>query len=534
MLLMCSVSACKDNDDKNHDNDNKEQQVKELLEKVGATKIMNAYDEENCVVYTIEPGSNSPQATIKKSVYRNDIKEGTGAFRIEYTFAAKANTPAPEYVSLQQLWGDYRSDLSFHPLGISLNVKGKQENKGSLRFILIQNETTSTSEDKRQYFQYVDKDILSREGWQRLVIPYSFFSLYKGLTGSDTLNLARIIGYRIDIVNDKNESASGEILIDGLEQLTSYKPEYGTPKFTSLFIQLNKVYENADWDTHFKDCKEIGIDTWIIQYSQGFGGENNISWYSGTNAPWNEVQYTIIDDMVKAAERQNFKLIFGLYGGDYSSTNLNDPAQYDLLYDRNKIVLDELYEKFADSACFAGWYITEEFHDGTYPLGWHNDPARTLLAEYLQNVAAYAKAKPKKFSVQIAPALWRGMPADKCGEWFKSIFEKTPDVDFLYLQDVGGRCLTDTDVDLPNYFRYIKQACDETGVEFGVDIESFLSCWCPDVPYRSKNWAELEEQLYVAGLFTTHITNFSWATFKPGLDSFEGYKNYLKKNNLLK
>lgn len=237
--------------------------------------------------------------------------------------------------------------------------------------------------------------------------------------------------------------------------------------------------------------------------------------------------------MVAAAERQDFKLIFGLNGGDYDNTRLSDPAMYNELLEKNKVVCDELFANFGNSSCFAGWYITEEFHDGRYPAGWQTETPRNLLAEYFQNVASYLKTKPTQFEVSIAPALWRGMPADMTGKWFKAIFEKTPDIDNLYLQDVGGRCLADFDVDLPNYFKHIKQACDDTGVKFGVDIESFMQCNCPNVPYRAKTWAELEEQLYIAGLYTDRISNFSWLTFQPGVNSFEGYKEYLRKNNLL-
>ena len=93
---------------------------------------------------------------------------------------------------------------------------------------------------------------------------------------------------------------------------------------------------------------------------------------------------------------------------------------------------------------------------------------------------------------------------------------------------VGGRCLVDFDVDLPNWFAEIKKACDANGVIFGVDIESFKECWCPRITMRTKPWTELEEQLRVAGMFTDHITNFSWATFKPGTDTYEGYKKYLE------
>ena len=179
-----------------------------------------------------------------------------------------------------------------------------------------------------------------------------------------------------------------------------------------------------------------------------------------------------------------------------------------------------------------GWYITEEFHDGSYPVGWQQEPELAMLAKYLEGVASYIKSKSDK-PVAIAPALWRGLPADLCGKWFERLFKRTPSIDNLYLQDIGGRCLVDFDVDLPNWYAEIKKACDATNVKFGVDIESFKSCWCPNVDYKAKDWSELKDQLMVAGLFTKYITNFSWATFKKGTNNYDGYKAYLKENNLL-
>ena len=273
----------------------------------------------------------------------------------------------------------------------------------------------------------------------------------------------------------------------------------------------------------------MGIDTWIIQYAEGFNDRTNekSSFYSPTNLPWVTKQYDIMNRMFDAAERNGMKLIVGLYPGDYSKEDTTKPEQYEFLVERNKQVFDELFALWGNHPSLAGWYITEEFHDGSYPVGWQQEPALSMLANYLQTVAAYVKSKSPK-EVCIAPALWRGMPADLCGKWFGKIFAQTPDIDVLYLQDIGGRCLVDFDVDLPNWFAEIKKACDANGVIFGVDIESFKECWCPRITMRTKPWTELEEQLRVAGMFTDHITNFSWATFKPGTDTYEGYKRYIE------
>lgn len=504
----------------------------ELLKQVKATKTLNAYDEENCNVYSVEQGSNSPKAVIDKSVDYVSKIEGNGSFKIKYNFAGVSMNANNEYVSLEETWTDYRPDLSFHPLGLSVWIKGGSGNNDILRVMLIQDSTLTTKRADCHYFAYTNDTILSKNDWHRLVIPFTSFKHYSG-DKDEKLNLSRFIGYRIDVINKNMKAHSGELNFDALEQLTSYEPEYKKAQFSSLFIQLGDEYQGENWDAAFKACKEINIDTWIIQYSQGYGDQNDVAWYSGSKVPWNRTEIPIIDEMVKAAERQNFKLVFGLYGGEYASDK-NDPEGYNLLYDRNRQVIDEIYAKFCGSKCFAGWYITEEFHDGSYPDGcWQGDVARGLLADYLQRVAKYCKSKPNKFPVQIAPALFRGKPAVLCGEWFKSIFKKTPEIDYLYLQDIGGRCLVDFDVDLPNYFAEIKNACDETGVNFGVDVESFLNCWCPDVPYHAKTWDELKDQLLVAGMFTKNITNFSWATFRPGIGAFDDYKDYLKENNLI-
>lgn len=134
--------------------------------------------------------------------------------------------------------------------------------------------TQGTLHDKGrwQFFEYVDKEVLTQEEWTRVVMPYEAFTFVKGHDmGDNKLMLNRFEGYRIEVTNDEGVMCTGSFCIDNLEQLTSYAPEFkGTPKFSSVFIQLDGVYENTDWDKEFKASQEVGIDTWIIQYAEGF------------------------------------------------------------------------------------------------------------------------------------------------------------------------------------------------------------------------------------------------------------------------
>ncbi len=530
ILAFCSCTKPAVEDNSTAEQERKEKEVAELLSCVHSSKPINTFDEKNTWYYTMGPDANSPLAKIRRNVVTGSKIEGDGSFAISYSFSGIHTGNQAEMVYFQHRWGDFRPDLGFEPLGLSMWIKGHRTNKGVFRFVLLQDDKMfPDNQTIRQTFEYSDSEILKKEEWTRLVLPYSWFKNYYG---EGKLDPSRCIGYRIEIVNEAGVSIDGcEFLIDNLEQLTSYMPQYKVgSRFSSIFIQLNKIYQNYDWEQAFKSCLEVGIDTWIIQYSIGFGEENNVSWYSNTALDFVQTKYAIIDEMVSAAEKTGFKLIFGLFGGDYSKTNTQDQKIYDALLTKNSLVADEISANFGSSPCFAGWYITEEFHDGTWPVGWHADKARDMLGTYLNSVAKYAKSKNAKL-VCIAPALWRGMPADLCGKWFEGLFKNTPDVDVLYLQDCAGRgpsTITSVQVDLPNYFSHIKKACDNTGVKFGVDVESFMSCSSPEIPYQAKNWEELKLQLEMAGNFTDFITNFSWATFKPGTGGFNEYKEYVE------
>ena len=521
-------------------------QKQRIINDTRAVKSINPYDELGCEIYDITNPNKTEGTAYLDYEIGNDQKEGSGSFKLMYNFTGTPNEGDREFVYFQQRWGDYRVDLSFHPLGLSIWVKGNSKNKDAVfRFIIMEDEK-QFSEDaphdytrKRwSYYAYEDTEVLSKDGWTRLTMPYSAFKQYKKGEGtqSDKLLMNRNEGFRIEIENASGEAWKGECQIDNLEQLTSYELKGGTPKFSSVFIQLNKdAYENEDWDQQFQDSRAVGIDTWIIQYSEQFTGnddDTNVSFYKNTNLPWVDVKCDIIDKMFEAAARNGMKIILGLYPGDYSKRDLLDPTKYNINTQRNKMLFDEVYEQFGNNPCLVGWYITEEFHDGSYPVGWQQEPELAMLAKYLEGVASYIKSKSNK-PVAIAPALWRGLPADLCGKWFESLFKRTPNIDNLYLQDIGGRCLVDFDVDLPNWYAEIKKACDATNVKFGVDIESFKSCNCPNIGYKAKDWVELKEQLMVAGLFTDYITNFSWVTFKKGTNNYDGYKAYLKDNNLL-
>lgn len=99
-----------------------------ILNNTKAVKSINSYDELGCEIYDI-PKREEGKAFLDYEL-GDDQKEGTGSFKLIYNFTGNSTADAPECVYFGQRWGDYRVDLSFYPLGLSIWVKGKKGNKG--------------------------------------------------------------------------------------------------------------------------------------------------------------------------------------------------------------------------------------------------------------------------------------------------------------------------------------------------------------------------------------------------------------------
>ncbi len=505
--------------------------VKELtsLKTSSLTKFINNFDYD-CDYFMMTKTEGTAVAKMNLSIDPVVKHQGAGSLKCDFVFKGTPKGAVNERVTMRKLWGNYRPDLSFHPLGLSIWIKSDALATDNLVIHLLQqNEGYTLANDSLKIFSFTSQVDLSRADWQQIMIPYTWF---KAQNAKDKINLRRIVGYEFIIENTSNTPHSVIMNFDSFEQLTSYKPVFKrNAKFSSIFIQLHaKPHENLDWETTFRAYKEVGIDTVIIQQATRHDKTGSISNYSGTKLPGIVKRYHMIENVFDAANKTDMKVILGLNAGKYPEKK-SDAIAYEKLLETNKVIIDELYEKFSNHDLIAGWYISEEYHDGFW-RGWWKPEDAYLLSDYQEKVAAYAKSKPKKFLVAVAPALWRGRPADMTYDFYRRILQKTPSVDILYLQDCAGRrniINEDLLVDLPNYFAMVKKACDESGVQFGVDIESFTKGNCKTT-YGTKNWKDLKLLVDIAGMFTQNISQFSWASFRPGVGAFDDYRKYITGN----
>ena len=122
----------------------KQEEVEELISKLGATKYISNCDFDANNKFKPFQLVESIGASIELMI-DNEVKhQGEGSYRLEYNFTGKNVRGGAQRVAIRQTWyDDYRSDLSFHPLGISLWLKSQKGNTNAITIKLYSKMRTS-------------------------------------------------------------------------------------------------------------------------------------------------------------------------------------------------------------------------------------------------------------------------------------------------------------------------------------------------------------------------------------------------------
>jgi hypothetical protein len=471
----------------------------------------------------------------------HDFFEGGSSLQVSYNLAPSGNA------EIFRSYGTNTLDLSFLSQSLSLAIKGQASQYPQLRFMLYEdlNQNGDPFEQEDDIFEFVaPANTLNNPSWSILDMPYSAFTKFGG--GSSTLDLNRIYAWRIFLENPSTGSAiSGTLYFDDLRQNTTYlPPTSGTAKMTGTFLQLwnDPVCGNcgnwnqAQWEAQFDKMKAVCIDQVVVQY----GVWTNVAWYSPTSLP-STTAYATLNHLFAAAEVKGIKEISGLYfEGEFEHSNSSDASYYNFLLSKNQTVIDDLWTLFGSSTAFGGWYIPQEIHD----LYWRSETDKNLLANWLQNTAAYAKSKSSTAPVMIAPFFGPWAPADYTENWYNDVLAIAASVDWVVPQDGAGTFanqamgpphLKSLEVDVPHYLTAIKNACTAQGVTFGVDVELFSD---PN-PRTPASIDRVRRQLWEAGLHTTseNIFGFGWLFMQAELSSaaqelYNDYETYAACNPL--
>ncbi|MFN3402463.1 MAG: DUF4434 domain-containing protein [Cytophagaceae bacterium] len=460
--------------------------------------------------------------TVSLSVANITGQEGSSCLRVNYNI----NNTTGNYLEIFRGFHTSTKDLSFSPSSITFMVRGATNDV--LRFMLYEdiNMNGNAFDPGDEVYQYSQTIQLNDAGWRRITMPYNMFTGIVG-GGDNQLNLNRIGAWRILINNASGSSASRDIYIDDLRQHTTYVPATsGGEKLSGSFIQLWNDsgckcgnWTQADWETQMQHMKNACLDKIIIQY----GVYDTHSWYSQSTLPYVNTKSSAMNRMFPAALNKGIDIYIGLYFDETWNHSAKDQsATYTNILNKHKQVIDELTPIFGSHARFKGWYIPQEIND----LEWQSTTNRNLLANWLRDVAAYAKSKTPTKEVVIAPFFGPHRPADDLQAWWDYVLGVATGIDLVIPQDGVGTTTKDVDVDIPHYFNAIKNACTARGRRFGATIETFqqTSGW----PINNGNFAavpatmdRLKTQLWEAGRFvsTSDMFQFEWPYMQPGLSA---------------
>ncbi len=472
--------------------------------------------------------------TETSSIDTTDYQEGGASLKISYNL----NAGAGNFAEALKNYTTKTQDLSFQPYGLSIWVQGTAGSTETFRFMLFEDHNMdgsfSSSQDDVWYCD--NTTVLSSGNWTKVVMPYTAFQLFSG-TRSGAIALNRIGKWSARAVSTGSTAVANTIHLDDLRQLTLYTQPTNNSILSGSWFQLWNTagcncgtWTQTQWNTEAARMKAQCQNTIYVQYGiwSDTGGTQYVAWYP-SSLGWVTSSYPTIDYIMNAAQTNGLKVVVGLFFSDsWNTADKTQAATYSGLLAKDQQVIDELWTRYGANPAFGGWYIPQEIDD----LQWQAAGPQTLLANWEQSVAAYCKGKSASLPVIIAPFFGPSVPADVYQTWWNNFFTTVTSLNGVLAQDGVGSALN-VDVDVPNYFQALANACTAHGKTFGATVESFHQTHgCPvdgsafaSVPTDINT---LKSQLWVDGSFTSSLVQFEWADMEPsnGAAPTTLYNNY--------
>lgn len=217
-------------------------------------------------------------------------------------------------------------------------------------------------------------------------------------------------------------------------------------------------WDNEQWAKDLDYMKKVGIDT-VITIRAGFNGK--MIYPSKVLPHLNEDDPDFADFIFKECEKRNMKVIFGLY---ISNLTWNE-GDADEEIRCNRLLIDEVCERYGHYKSFYGWYIP------------HEVGSNVLNIAYLQNtLAKMCKDKTPDKKVMFSPFFyceWADKdhplsPEETYKEWKEILKDSKGNIDLCAFQDGSAPYEQRSE-----YFKQAKKAMDEQGIEIWANIEMF-------------------------------------------------------------
>ncbi len=121
-------------------------------------------------------------------------------------------------------------------------------------------------------------------------------------------------------------------------------------------------WQQFQWDEHFKEMKEIGFNTVIIQFISY--GDN--TWFKSANTFTKTKFPNALPRLLSAAAKYKIDVYIGLYFNEEYWHNQTNVDWLKLHADRCISIAEELNQQFGSNNAFKGWYIPHEPEPDAY------------------------------------------------------------------------------------------------------------------------------------------------------------------------
>jgi hypothetical protein len=255
---------------------------------------------------------------------------------------------------------------------------------------------------------------------------------------------------------NNNDTPDESIIVDPKKALTG----------TFIDFYGKEAWTQQDWDIHFQEMKDIGMNTVIVQYT----AYNDITYFNSTNTFTSSKYPNALSLLLKAADNKDMSVYVGLYFNEEYWDNQTNADWLQLHADRCISIAKEINAQFGTDSAFVGWYIPHE----PEPYAYDSEEMVTLfkndLVDRISDKLHTLNSKPVSIAAFFNSGLTsttqlRDFMAELC----------TCNLQVIMLQDGIGV----NHVSLANVGKYFSAA--DTGLykgtgytgEFWTDLETF-------------------------------------------------------------
>jgi hypothetical protein len=307
------------------------------------------------------------------------------------------------------------------------------------------------------------------------------------------------------------------------------------PLFTSSFIQYwyAKDFTLERWIDELKMLQEIGIREIILQSVSDT--KNKYAVYPTEINGYSVNEKDMILFALDAAKIAQIKVRIGIgENDDWWTKGLNDFNWLNKEADINKMIINEIFEKYSCHEAFGGWYIPYEFSMSFITTKTKQEN----LNFFYKSIANEIKSKNCYSDIMIAPfynSVSSGSKKRNLEQWSKAVKNvlANTDIDILSLQDSLGAGFNNLN-NIRMIFHYTKQATDYLGITLYSDTETFNS-------ETNGSVSATQEQIltrmykvspYVKGFIAFSINHYQNKNEVTQKHNYQDYLEYYNENSI--